>query len=72
MKKKVKDCTKKEIYKAIYDEEQTTIAEQNCKFCIHYSFGCEFQCVENFNCIDFEEIKRLVGEEEIEVEDNEI
>lgn len=30
MKKKVKDCTKKQIFEAIYNESQTSIGNNNC------------------------------------------
>lgn len=73
MKKKVKDCTKEEIFNAIFNDGQTSVGDDNCKFCVYNDSCaiCAIYCDDEYEtCIDFEEIKRLVGEEEIEVEDN--
>lgn len=70
MKKKVKDCTKKQIFEAIYNQEQTSIGTVNCLYCIYYNKGCSIQCNKDFeNCIDFKSIIEEIGEQEIEVEE---
>lgn len=73
MKKQVKDCSKKEIFDAIYNDGQTSIGDDNCLFCKYhnYSTHCNIRCNQEFeNCINFEEIIQEVGNEEIEVEEN--
>ncbi|MBR6515874.1 MAG: hypothetical protein IKT40_03345 [Bacilli bacterium] len=75
MKKKVKDCTKNQIFEAIYNESQTSISDNNCEYCKYHntnSYGtiCDIRCDEEYeSCIDFKGIIKDVGEEEIEVED---
>lgn len=68
MKKKIKDCSEKEIFEAIFNQEQTSIAKNNCDYCNYSNKGCFIQCNKDFeNCIDFKSIIEDVGEEEIEV-----
>lgn len=72
MKKKIKDCTKKEIYKEIYENTKSSIscADHNCFYCKYFNQNCCFQCEKEYeNCIDFEAIIYDCGEEEIEVEE---
>lgn len=73
MKKKIKDCSKKELFNAIFNDGQTSIGDDNCKFCrFHNANNCLISCKEKYEtCIDYDEIIEIVGEEEIEVEDNE-
>lgn len=75
MKKKVKDCTKKQIFEAIYNESQTSIGDNNCEFCEYhnlnsYGTNCHIRCNNEYlSCIDFKSIIDEVGEEEIEVDE---
>lgn len=71
---KIKDCTKKQIYEAIYDYEKTSVGTENCQFCKYKSLGifCDKICKKEYEtCIDYESIIDIVGDEEIEVEDSE-
>lgn len=76
MKKKVKDCTKKQIFEAIYNESQTNIANNNCEYCKYhninsYGINCGMICNKKYeSCIDYTSIIEDVGEEEIEVEED--
>lgn len=73
MKKKIKDCTKEQIYKTIYKKGKTSVARNNCHFCKYYDLGlgCKFVCENEYEtCIDYESIINLVGDEEIEVEED--
>ena len=72
MKKKIKDLTRKQIFEAIYNNSETSIADDNCQFCKYCDTNCKFACnVEYETCIDYEEIIDIVGEEEVEVEEDE-
>lgn len=72
MKKKVKDCTKKQIFEAIYNESQTSIANNNCDYCKYCDTGCGIICNKKYeSCIDYTSIIIDVGEEEIEVKEDE-
>jgi hypothetical protein len=71
-KKKIKDCTEKQIFEAIYIKSQTSIGDDSCKYCKYYDDSCEIRCNEEYeSCIDFKDIIEDVGEEEIEVEEDE-
>ena len=76
MLKKIKDCSKKEIFEAIYNKSQTSIGDNNCEYCKYHninSYGtdCDIRCNKEYeSCIDFKSIIEDIGEEEIEVEDD--
>lgn len=72
MKKKIKDCTKKQIYEAIYDYEKPSVGTDSCQFCKYNQMKwCENVCKKEYEtCIDYESIIDVVGDEEIEVEDD--
>ena len=74
MKKKVKDCTKNQIFEAIYNKSQTSIGDSNCVFCEYCDFetNCHIRCNNEYlSCIDFKSIIDEVGDEEIEVVEDE-
>ena len=75
MKKKIKDLTNKKIYKEIYCNGKTSIGDDNCQFCKYKNFSgttCEIRCSKEYEtCIDYKKIIDIVGNEEIEVEDDE-
>lgn len=75
MKKKIKDLTKKQIYEAIYNNGKTSVGDDNCQFCKYCNLSgttCEIRCKKEYEtCIDYKKIIEVVGEEEIEVEDDE-
>ena len=73
MKKKIKDLTKKQIYEAIYDYGKTSVGDDNCQFCKYVKLGCfcNIVCKKEYEtCINYEEIIKEVGDEEIEVEND--
>lgn len=71
MEKQVKDCTKKQIFEAIYNKSQTSIGDDNCKYCKYCNTSCGIRCDKEYEiCIDFKDIIEDVGEEEIEVKED--
>jgi hypothetical protein len=70
MIKKIKNCTKKEIFNAIFNDGQTSVGDDNCRFCKYQNQQCHCKCDSEYaNCIDYQQIITEVGEEEVEVED---
>lgn len=73
MKKRVKDLTKRQIFEAIYCDEKTSVCNDNCRFCKYCNKSfCQVYCNSEWEtCIDYQQIIKEVGDEEIEVEENE-
>ena len=71
MIKKIKNCTKKEIFNAIFIYGQTSVGDDNCRFCKYQNHQCHCKCNSEYaSCIDYQQIIAEVGEEEVEVEDD--
>ena len=73
MKKKIKDLTKKQIFKEIYCNGKSIVGDDNCQFCKYKNPYCNLKCdTEYETCIDYKQIIKVVGNEEIEVEEDEM
>ena len=73
MKKKIKDLTKRQIFKAIFCDDKTSVYNDNCRFCKYLNLGCacKIACNKEYEtCIDYQQIIKEVGDEEIEVEED--
>lgn len=71
MKKKIKDLTIKQIYEEIYGNGKTSVGDENCQFCKYCNLtNCEIFCTKEYEtCIDYKKIIEIVGDEEIEIDE---
>ena len=71
MKKKIKDLTKKQIYEEIYNNGKTSVGDENCQFCKYCDLTtCGICCTKEYEtCIDYKKIIEIVGDEEIEIDE---